>query len=61
MIEINRAGSEYIFRINPHNSRLIDRRKNVHRGRWERFAAYRTEEEARTEILKLEKAAKVQK
>ena len=54
MIEINRAGSEYIYRVNPNNPRLVDRRKNVHRGRWEPHFYYPSAEEAAAAIWDIE-------
>lgn len=53
-IEINRAGSVYIYRINPHNLRLIDRRKNVHRGRWEPYWYYPSAEDAADALWDIE-------
>lgn len=55
MIEINRAGSEYIFRQNPFQPRAIDRRKNKHNARWEHFVWATTEESAREMLLKLQR------
>ena len=36
-LQIQRGKSEYTYRINPANGRILDRRLNVHRGRWEPF------------------------
>lgn len=55
MIEINRAKSPYIFRQNPFNPRIIDFRENKHGGRWKPYQTFDTEEEARQELLKIEK------
>lgn len=54
-IEINRANSPYIYRTNPINPRIIDRRKNKHGARWEWFRLCQSDEEARAALLKLEK------
>jgi hypothetical protein len=55
MIEINRANSLYIFRVNMYNDREIDFRRNQHNARWKRLAVYDSAEEARTVLLQLEK------
>lgn len=55
-IEISRGKSEHIFRLNPYNPRLIDRRKNVAYARWKRYGEpYATQTEALAALLKLEK------
>lgn len=54
MIEINRAKSIYIFRINPYNDREIDRRLNRHGARWERYSQHSTPDEARTTLFAIE-------
>lgn len=60
MIEINRAKSIYIFRINPYNDREIDRRLNRHGARWERYSQHGTPAEARATLFAIE-ARKKQK
>jgi hypothetical protein len=54
-IEINRAHSLYIFRINPFSPRIIDRRLNRHGARWETYHVCNSEEQARKLIYELEK------
>jgi hypothetical protein len=54
-IEILRGKSAYIYRINPYNGRMIDRRLNRHNARWEGFRLCNDEQDARNKILKLEK------
>jgi hypothetical protein len=58
MIEINRANSPWIYRINPYNPRLIDRRKNKHFARWSPYQTFDTEEEARNTLLQIERQAR---
>lgn len=53
-IEITRNGT-YIYRLNPINRRIIDRRLNRHRARWERYRSYQTQAEALAALLKIEK------
>jgi hypothetical protein len=50
MIEINRVGSEYIYRVNEYNKRQIERRKNRHNARWKHYQ-YALTEEAATKML----------
>lgn len=54
MIEINYAHSAYIYRICPDNPRKIQRRKNVHRGRWTDYAYRDTPQEAKASLLRIE-------
>jgi hypothetical protein len=54
MIEIARKKSRFIYRLNPWNARVIDRRLNQHNARWQAYGAFDTEQEARNTILKLE-------
>lgn len=55
MIEINRVGSLYIFRVNPYNDREIDFRRNKAYARWKRVAVYDSAEQARAALLQLER------
>lgn len=57
-IEINRQNSMYIYRVNPWNPRLIDRRLNRHRARWEPYRDCVTEVAARSTLLQIEKQMK---
>lgn len=54
MIEINRAGSEYIYKIDEKDNRLIRRRFNRHNARWEDFRICASAEGATKTLLKLE-------
>lgn len=56
-LEILRGKSAYVYRINPWNDRIIDRRLNKHNERWQHFQAYATPEDARAALLTLEKEA----
>jgi hypothetical protein len=53
-IEISRQKSEYIYRQNPYNRRIIDVRKNTHGARWKPYQSFDSEYEARQELLKIE-------
>jgi hypothetical protein len=53
-LEINRGGSPYVYRINPTNPLIIDRKANRHGARWKMYRLCRSEEEARNALLKLE-------
>lgn len=55
-IEITRAKSRYVYRTNPANSRLVERRRNKERSRWELYRLCRSTEEARSVLLKLERS-----
>lgn len=55
MIEINRAGSEYIYKLNEMNGRQIMRRKNRHNARWVHWQYALTEESARAMLMKIQK------
>lgn len=55
MIEISRKKSSYIYRLNPWNSLIIDRRSNSHRGLWKWFRLFKTEAEARAALLQLDR------
>lgn len=54
MIEITREKSIYTYRLNPFNSRIIDRKENKHRAKWVSFATYASADIARAALLKLE-------
>lgn len=54
-LEINRGGSPYVYRINPTNPLIIDRKPNKHNARWKMYRLCKSEEEARSALLKLEK------
>lgn len=54
-LEISRATSPYVFRINPDNPRLIDRKPNKPGARWKMFRLCTSEEVARLALLALER------
>lgn len=57
-IEISSNKLLYIFRVNPYNPRIIDRRKNQNRAKWEWFRLCDSADEARAVLLKLERKPK---
>lgn len=52
-LEISR-NLEWVYRQNPWNGKIIDRRQNRRGARWQSYATYPTEEIARTNLLALE-------
>lgn len=52
-IEINKAQSAYIYRVDPKNKLNIERRKNVHGARWCFFMTTDSPNEAKRILLKL--------
>lgn len=55
MIEVNRAGSLYIFRINQYNERVIEFRRTKAYSHWKPLVTYASAEEARAALFQLEK------
>lgn len=55
MIEINRAGSIYIYKINEYAPTEIDYRKNRHYARWYFHSRYHSAQEAVAALMMLEK------
>lgn len=51
-LEITRNG-KWIYRINPTDPRLIERRENKHGARWYWYARRDTPNEAKASLLKL--------
>lgn len=56
MIEINRAGSLYIFRVNQYNQRVIEFRRTKAYAHWKPLVTYASAEEARQALWQLERA-----
>ena len=54
-LEIMRQKSQTVYRINPENPRIIDRKRNVARARWEWHSYYLTDDQARTALFQLER------
>lgn len=53
MIEISRAKSAYVYRQNPANPLIIDRKENRHNARWYFYARRDTPREAKAALLAL--------
>ncbi len=53
-IEIMRGKSEFVFRINPHQPREIDKRVNKRGARWERYTICASEESAVKTLFRLQ-------
>lgn len=51
--EITRATAHYTFRVNPSNRRLIDRKPNRARARWQAWRLFATEEEAARSLYRI--------
>lgn len=57
-IELMRKESVWVYRINPNQPRVIDRKRNKHGARWEWFRLCADEQIARDSLFQLEKDAK---
>ncbi len=53
MIEINRRGSDWLYRINPANPRQIDHKPNRHNARWTTYMLRDSAKEAKAALLQL--------
>jgi hypothetical protein len=60
MIEISRKKSEFIYRQNPWNPLIIDRRRNTHNARWQFFARRATPEDTVRYLFELERDNKAE-
>lgn len=54
-IELSRGKSKYIYRINPDNPRVVDRRLNQHNARWQLFRLCASEQVAKDSLFRLER------
>lgn len=55
MIEISHGQSVFVYRVNPSNPRLVDRKRNKHRAQWQPFCWYYSAEAAAKAILEIER------
>ncbi len=53
MIEISDGRAEYLYRLNPYQARIIDRKLNVARARWVAYEHFDTEEAAIAALTQL--------
>lgn len=54
MIEISRD-MQWVYRINPYNPRIVDKRPNRRGGRWQHYDYYSTPEDALIHLFELER------
>lgn len=56
-IEMQRKESVWVYRTNPDNPRVIDRKRNKHGAKWELFRRCADEQIAKDSLFQLEKDA----
>lgn len=57
-IELKRKDSPYIYRVNPHQTRNVDRRENRHGARWKHFSHHDSTFAAIEALVKIERDTK---